>query len=142
MNKYIICCDFDGVLHSYTSGWKGASVILDPPVPGALDWLVEMTSDDNYTRFEIAVYSSRSKEECGIAAMQLWLYHYLALHFGASSFVPNSPVGARVHALMERLTFPTQKPAASMTIDDRAFCFAGTFPTTEWLLNFKPWNKK
>jgi hypothetical protein len=29
-----------------------------------------------------------------------------------------------------------------MTIDDRAFHFQGVFPTAEWLLAFKPWNKK
>jgi hypothetical protein len=34
MRKPILCLDFDGVLHSYTSGWKGAAVIPDPPVPG------------------------------------------------------------------------------------------------------------
>lgn len=30
----ILCLDFDGVCHSYTSGWKGAAVIPDPAVPG------------------------------------------------------------------------------------------------------------
>ena len=34
-----ILLDFDGVIHSYTSGWKGAGVIPDPPVPGAIDFL-------------------------------------------------------------------------------------------------------
>ena len=31
MPKPILCLDFDGVVHSYTSGWKGADVIPDPP---------------------------------------------------------------------------------------------------------------
>lgn len=31
MGKPILCLDFDGVIHSYASGWKGADVIPDPP---------------------------------------------------------------------------------------------------------------
>jgi hypothetical protein len=33
--KPALVLDFDGVIHSYTSGWKGADVIPDPPTPGA-----------------------------------------------------------------------------------------------------------
>ena len=36
----ILCLDFDGVLHSYTSGWLGADVIPDPPVPGYAQFLL------------------------------------------------------------------------------------------------------
>lgn len=118
----VICCDFDGVLHSYASGYLGPCEIPDPPVPGAFDWLQSMTRDG---RFEVHVYSSRSKESGAIEAMIAWF---------------------KTHGLpwetISLLKFPTQKPAAIMTIDDRAFCFNGTFPTKEWLIDFKPWNKK
>ena len=32
--KKTVVFDFDGVIHSYTSGWKGATIIPDPPVEG------------------------------------------------------------------------------------------------------------
>ena len=41
LKKKILAIDFDGVLHSYTSGWKGARSIPDPPVYGSLDWLTD-----------------------------------------------------------------------------------------------------
>jgi hypothetical protein len=41
MAKPILSLDFDGVIHSYTSGWKGADVIADPPVPGAFQFIGE-----------------------------------------------------------------------------------------------------
>lgn len=133
---YIICCDFDGVLHGYQSGWKGADVIPDPPVPGAMEWLSEIAFD---VRFEVHVYSSRSKAPRGVDAMQKWL----AAHLKAYFTLWNGDEAPRlVSEVLERLHFPTQKPAAAMTIDDRAFRFEGDFPSTAWLLNFKPWNKR
>lgn len=142
-NKYIICCDFDGVLHSYASGWKGATVIPDGPVEGAMEWLMLMTDDPSFAEFEVAVYSSRSKERGGIEAMRSWLSHHFegALRQRLLE-VTESDIMSDVRTFLSRITFPTQKPAASMTIDDRAFCFEGTFPTPEWLKAFKPWNKR
>lgn len=137
-NKYIICCDFDGVLHSYTSGWKGPTVIPDPPVAGALDWLIAITKDD---RFELAVYSSRSKEHGGVSAMFGWLHTHLVDHFERTHSADRMNARLMSESVLERLKFPTQKPAASMTIDDRAFHFQGVFPTVEWLLAFQPWTK-
>lgn len=130
--KYIVCCDFDGVLHSYDSGWKGACNIPDPPVPGAFHWLTgmwmrkrEFVDEQGRNEIQVVVYSSRSKEPGAIDAMKAWF---------------------REHGLQKEvldwLEFPTQKPAASMTIDDRAFCFEGDFPSPEWLLRFIPWNKR
>ena len=50
-----ICVDFDGVIHSYTSGWKGIDVIPDPPVEGAIEALHIYCQ-----HFNVNIYSARS----------------------------------------------------------------------------------
>jgi hypothetical protein len=42
------------------------------------------------------------------------------------------------------IKFAAEKPAAFLTIDDRAFCFEGDWNEIEpvVLLDFKPWNKR
>ena len=123
--KPTLCIDFDGVIHSYASGWNGANRVDDPPVPGAIEWLHELLTSDKYV---VCIYSSRSKEPGGIEAMQTWLqdnlnrmrYDYMQL---------------------KKIEWPTEKPAAYLTIDDRAICFRGTFPSQLEIDSFKPWNK-
>ena len=119
--KKILCIDFDGVIHSYTSGWKGYDIVADPPVPGAIDWLCKLVES---IEFEPVIYSSRSKRSQGIVSMSNWLLRY----------------GMPEH-ILEKITFPTRKPAAFLTIDDRAICFNGVFPTSYEMNNFKSWNK-
>lgn len=129
-HRYTICCDFDGVVHIYTSGWaynepdedKAACIIRDGPTPGAFEWLEKMAFDH---RFEVCIYSSRSRHKGAIYAMRQWF-----LEHGFSGDALN------------QMQFPTQKPPASITIDDRAFCFEGDFPSAEWMLRYRPWNKR
>ena len=47
-------------------------------------------------------------------------------------------------AFMGNIRFPTQKPAAFLTIDDRAVCFEGDWSALDpaMLAAFKPWNKR
>src|SRR6516162_4169866 len=71
MTKPILCLDFDGVIHSYTSGWKGADVIPDPPVPGALLFMYEAQE-----HFTVAVFSSRSNQPHGVYAMKKYIRKY------------------------------------------------------------------
>lgn len=119
--KKSICIDFDGVIHSYTSGWKGIDQIPDPPVPGAIVAIMKYI-DYGY---DVCIYSSRSKEQAGILAMIHW-------------FLDNG-----MHRSdMDKLSFPTQKPPAWLTIDDRCICFNGQFPDTDEIDNFKPWFKQ
>lgn len=124
--KPILCMDFDGVIHSYTSGWLGADVIPDKPVPGAFDFLLEAIK-----HWSVRIYSSRSIQEGGIEAMKDWFKNRgWPCEFKKEGWVLNG------------LEFPYYKPPANMTIDDRAVCFDGTWPNPVELLSFKPWNKK
>jgi hypothetical protein len=121
-----LCLDFDGVLHAYTSGWKGAEIIPDEPVPGALEFL-----DLARKHFKLAIYSSRSAYPTGIKWMQVWLRDYLLDAFGMD----------KADDIMDDIDWPTSKPSAFLTIDDRALTFTGTWPSIKELLAFKPWNK-
>jgi hypothetical protein len=114
-------------LHSYTSGWKGAAVVPDPPVPGAIAFLREAVK-----HFRVAIFSSRSGQPGGITAMCEWLgYHVL----------DQRTADDEVLSWASAIEWPTEKPAAMVTLDDRAITFTGTWPAMEALLAFKPWNK-
>lgn len=117
MTKPILLLDFDGVIHQYTSPWTKADEILDGPVPGAKEFVAEAGKI-----FELCIYSARSLQPGGIEAMKAWLIlHDFPLHL---------------------LSFPTEKPPAFLTIDDRCVCFEGEFPRPEALLKFRAWNKR
>ena len=136
MNKPILCLDFDGVIHSYDSGWKGANVVPDPPVPGAIQALLAYMQD-----FQVAIYSSRSGQDGGIRAMQGWLMtHLLAASTEAGGAVEfgNKTIGQ----VIDEISWPQEKPPAKVSIDDRALTFDGTWPDIEALKAFKPWNHK
>lgn len=119
----ILVLDFDGVIHSYKSGWQGATTISDDPVPGALEFLAVAT-----TEFEVHVLSSRSGEPGGIEAMKLWLWGHARRLPGYEDWI-------------QKIKWPTIKPPAFLTIDDRAMCFKGTWPSIYELATFKPWHQ-
>lgn len=130
----IICVDFDGVIHSYESGWQGAPFIPDPPVPGAIEWVMahlpvpdEIGMAPEYVGPEVQIYSARSGQNGGINAMKEW-------------FVKHGL--PRCYITDDVLKFPTTKPPAFLTLDDRAICFTGKFPTSEEMLGFVSWQNK
>ena len=116
--KPILCLDFDGVCHSYTSKWQGPEVIPDPPVDGLADFL-----EDAIKLFDVQIFSTRSSMPGGTKAMRMWLWAHTN------------------EEIVEAVKFPTKKPPAMVTLDDRAITFDGVFPEVEELLKFKPWNK-
>lgn len=115
--KKILLLDFDGVCHSYTSGWKGADVIPDPPVDGLEQFLRAAAKE-----FQIDVFSSRTNQPGGMKAMISWFENYYP-------------------RLVEELgiLFPTEKPPAWITLDDRGWQFNGVWPDVQELVAFKPW---
>lgn len=130
MSLPILCIDFDGVLHSYTSGWKGADKVPDPPVKDAMAFLRE-----TIRYFTVAIYSARSSQPGGIEAMKraitTWLTGDLDMLWPEAQ-----------HMVDTILVWPTTKPSAFLTLDDRAICFTGTFPTVVELMGFQTWQQK
>lgn len=134
----ILCLDFDGVLHAYTSKWTQYDEIHDGPVPGAMEFLLAANE-----RFHINIFSSRSSWEDGIKAMKHWLIGNLAKHWeeqGAAEV--DILTDAAFDWVNTHVSWPDSKPPAFLTIDDRALTFTGVWPAIEELLAFKPWNKK
>jgi hypothetical protein len=144
MGKPILCIDFDGVAHAYTSPWKGPDVISDNVVPGFFEW-----AENANQSFELVIYSSRSKKDSGISAMRKWFIEQFRLYcesLHAEEFADaESPTDIKLKAggrPVIHLQFANEKPPAFLTIDDRAVCFEGSWPDPQELLKFKPWNKR
>lgn len=113
----IVSFDFDGVIHSYTSGWKGQTVIPDPPVPGIKEAIERL----HERGFEIAIVSSRMNDMNGVFAVK----EYLRKHD-----IP-----------FDRLC--QTKPPAFVHIDDRCICFDGKPENLyDAVMSFEPWYKE
>lgn len=111
-----VVLDFDGVIHSYTSGWKGVTVIPDPPVEGIKEAIADIRKN-----YKVVVVSTRCFQEGGLEAVKYWLES-------------NDIVVDEVLA---------HKPPAIVYIDDRALTFDGN---AKGLLNkiqtFRTWQNK
>lgn len=98
MFKPTICIDFDGVIHSYASGWDGKATPPDEPVFGAAEAIVELRK-----KYKVIVYSARCHLPGGKEAIEAWMAKY----------------GIVVDAVQEN------KPPAIIYLDDRGIQFRG-----------------
>jgi len=139
MKKVIktLCVDFDGVIHSYKSGWQGAEVIPDPMVDGAAEWLLDMNEEYN-----IVILSTRCEQGDSVAYMAMWM------ELEMLRWVNKERGGllkekARVVNFLKKVTFSKEKVPAMVYIDDRGFRFEGEFPSIDELKVLEiPWNKR
>lgn len=112
--KKTVVLDFDGVIHSYKSGWQGSAIISDDPVPGIKKAIDEI----RYCGYEVSVVSTRCATSWGKEAVDNWLRKY----------------GIYVDRLC------AEKPPAVCYVDDRAICFDGHPETLlQKIIWFKPW---
>lgn len=122
-----IVIDFDGVLHSYASGWQGADVIPDQPTEGAQAFVTAMLD----AGWEVWVCSTRAETPPGAEAIVDWLAHYgfeLADENGTDRGISNVCHG---------------KPPALVYLDDRAMRFDGAWPSLPQVEDAGiPWTKR
>lgn len=108
--------DFDGVIHSYKSGWKGITVIPDPPVDG-IKHAIEVIRK----KYRVVVFSSRCRTKEGMDAIRKWL----AKHSIAVDDIVD------------------HKPPAEVYVDDRAIQFDGNVNTLlHKIETFVPWYER
>lgn len=114
--KKTVVFDFDGVLHSYKSGWKGATIIPDPPVPG-----IKQEIDNLRRDHKVVVVSTRCFQNGGIEAIKKWL--------ASHDIIVDDVLG--------------EKPPAYAYVDDRGICFNGIAEgLAEKVRGFKNWIDK
>jgi len=112
--KQTVVFDFDGVIHSYTSGWKGATIIPDPPVPSIKEAIEKIRQ-----LYHVVVVSSRCSSPEGVAAIKEYLK--------ANDIIVDDVV--------------MEKPPAIVYIDDRAIRFNGNPSDLFYqIVSFEPWN--
>jgi len=70
-SKPPVCIDFDGVIHSYISGWAASHIVIDEPMQGAEDALNILIED-----FTVLIYSYRCKDTLGREAIAAYMEKY------------------------------------------------------------------
>jgi hypothetical protein len=128
--RMTVLVDFDGVLHSYVSGWKGATTIPDPPVEGAIEWLCDLLQP-GAGNCDVVILSTRARHWWGRMAIRAWLKK----HAGMLYYDTPASYG------LERIKVTATKVPGVVLIDDRCIQFRGTFPGYDEVRAFRPWVK-
>lgn len=114
--KPTVVFDFDGVIHSYKSGWQGVDKCPDPMVAG-IDCVIADLRKDH----KVVIVSSRAATPEGRVAIRDYLKKYDIEVDGIQA----------------------EKPPCVVSIDDRAICFNGfTGTLAKKVREFKPWYQK
>ena len=124
--KQTIWLDFDGVIHSYKSGWQGVTVIPDEPIPYAFAYLKLYLE-----YFNVAIFSARNHQKGGIEAMKKWFIK----HGFQENYIQSD-------TNKEGIYFPLHKPCAILGLDDNVKRFTGLFPSIDEIKNLESWTKK
>jgi hypothetical protein len=93
-----VCLDFDGVVHSYRSGWCGAEIIPDPPIHGTREAIARLRKT-----YRVVIHSARCHSDEGCQAVIAWLKKHEIEVDEVCRF----------------------KPPATVYVDDRAVRFQG-----------------
>ncbi|MDR2534983.1 MAG: hypothetical protein LBD29_03005, partial [Treponema sp.] len=117
----VVAVDFDGVINSYVSGWKGPSE-TDAPVLSAAESLKTLFNSG----YKVIIFSTRANTREGIETIR----EYLRKH-------------TENNELADTIEITGQKPIADMYIDDRAIPFNGDWEETlKQIEQFKPWTER
>lgn len=116
-----ICFDFDGVIHSYTSGWKGVDKIPDPPIE--IEKMKKELLQLKCFGYRLVIFSSRCSDQNGIEAIIMWLSYWNLLDY--------------FDDICE------SKPPAMVYVDDRALTFDGKWTGfAAKIHDFKTWMER
>ncbi|UTY27633.1 PBECR2 nuclease fold domain-containing protein [Treponema putidum] len=117
-NMKTIAIDFDGVINSFKSGWKGPE-FTDEPVNGAFE-AINILLNEGY---KVIIYSTRAETVEG----KNTIYNYL--------------LGNGIN--IREIEVTDKKPIALVYIDDRAIKFSGNWnETLDKIKKFKTWTEK
>lgn len=137
--RLTVALDFDGVLHSYSSGWTGP-IPFDAPVEGAqgfCQWLVS-------NKFKVVVMTTRAEHEGAAEGIRAWFQHH---GFPEEFWKSKEALSMGGWMRGERWVEVTHEKAhADVYVDDRGWRFNGDFAELREFLgtpnNLKPWNKE